>query len=333
MAFTVSRTRIAPCMAEFEVTSGTDPTLDPATDGFNTIDSDITYSTDIQLSEFRNHGISFTRGKDIVGQRVAQFNFTTMLQGSGTAGTAIQGIGDVLKACGLNEVIVGATSTTYRPATIAQLTGQSTCGTITIETEHNGIRHKGTGAVGNVVLRGRWGEPTYAVFSLQALYNAPTIGAIASWAVGATGADRARPNLSIGLSINNGGSWTGPTVLSYELDAGSQIERIPDANSATGLKALLFADRNPKFTLSLCLDVDSGATISADDFYTDMIASTTHAVTWAVGASAGNINTFSIPTGQVTNVSQGRQGGYRSLDLTYKVQHATPEQEWSLAQT
>lgn len=329
MAFTVSRSRIAPCAAELEATYGTDPTIDGAQDGFNTTNSDITFNSDIQVTEFRNHGTSFTRPKDVIGQRVATFNFTTMLQGSGTAGTAVQGVNDLLACSGLTETIVAVTSTTYRPSTVALLKSA------TIQTEHNGLTHKGNGCYANMMLKAKAGEPTLATFAAQGIYTAPAIGSIASWGVGATGVDRARPNLGITGSINNGtDNWVAPTILGYDLDAGNDIRRIPDALAATGLKALLFADRNPKMTVSMALDTDvAGVIIQANEFYADIIASVTHAITIVLGATAGNINTLSVPTGQPTNVQQGTGDGFRTLDVTYKVQHATAETEWSLAQT
>ena len=65
MAFTASRSRIAPCAAEKEVTYGSNPTIAGADDGFNTIDSTISASPEVQNTEFRNHGASLTRGKNV----------------------------------------------------------------------------------------------------------------------------------------------------------------------------------------------------------------------------------------------------------------------------
>lgn len=329
MAFTVSRSRIAPCAAKVETTYGTDPTIAGASDGFATINSEVNWNADIQNTEFRNHGASFTRGKDVIGQRVATFNFTTQLQGSGTAGTAVQGVDAVLKASGLTGATVASTSVTYKPQAVGSLQSAA------IKTEHNGINHQALGCYSNAVFRGRSGEPTFVTFAAQGLYAAPSIGSIASWAVGATGTDRAKPNLGITLSINNGtDNWSTPTVASYELDCGNDIRRIPDANSATGLKALLFADRNPRATVSLVMDLDtSGTIVQANEFYTDWTAATTHAVSWVVGSSAGNINTFTIPKAQIVNCQVGSGDGYRTLDVTYKVQHDTAETEFSLVQT
>lgn len=329
MAFTVSRSRIAPCAAKSETTYATDPTIAGASDGFNTINSEIVFNSDIQFSEFRNHGSTFTRGKDVPGQRVMGFNFTTQLQGSGTAGTAVQGVDAALKAAGLTGTVSASTSVTYAPQTIASLKSAA------IAADHNGLKAQALGCYCNVTARARAGEPTFLTFAAQGIFATPTIGTISSWGAGATGVQRAVANLGITATIYNGtDSWTAPTITEYEFDAGNDIRRIPDMLAATGLKALLFADRNPRLTTTLVLDTDTaGIIIQADEFYANAAAATTSAITLVHGATAGNINTWSFPTAQPENPVIGSGDGFRTLQIPWKIQSSTAEGEMTLVQT
>jgi hypothetical protein len=170
---------------------------------------------------------------------------------------------------------------------------------------------------------------------MQGLYQDPIIGSIASWAVGATGADRAKPFLGVSLVINNGtDSWTGSTFLGFSLDLGNDIRQIPDANSSTGLKKLLFADRNPSITLDLCLDTDTaGVIVQANEFYINCLAQTTHDLGFNVNGGAGNITTFNVDTAQPRGPIIQDGDGYRTFQVPYKAQHATAEAELSIVFT
>ena len=329
MAFTASRSRIAPCAAEKEVTYGSNPTIAGADDGFNTIDSTISASPEVQNTEFRNHGASLTRGKNVIGQRVIRFNFTTMLQGSGTAGTAVQGVNDVLQCCGLTETVSASTSVTYAPSTIA---AQASA---TIMTDHNGKTFTGVGCYSDATFSGTAGAPTMCRFAAQGIYAAPALGTISSWAVGTTGVQRAEANLGITATLDNGtDAWTTPTIAAFEISLGNTIVRIPDMLAATGLKRLLLADRDPRFSISLVTDYDtSGTLIQNNEFYTNWIASTTWDMELVHGATAGNINTWSLPQGQILDVQDQDVDNIRHTVVSGKLTHTTAEAELSLVQT
>lgn len=328
MAFTESRSRIAQAAAKVETTYGVDPTIGGATDGFNTIDSAIAWNAEISRTEFRPHGPSFTRGKDVLGTRLANISFTFLLQGSGTAGTAVQGVSAVLQCCGLTETLSGGVSSTYAPSTIAALKSSA------IKLAHTTVK-QALGCYGNARITATSGQAARVAFTGRGIYAVPSLGVIASWAVGATGVNRAVAFLGISATINNGtDTWITPTVVSFSHDLGNDIRQIPDALSATGLKKLLFADRNPTCEIVYVLDTETtGAVIQADEFYVNWTASTTHDIQIVHGATAGNINTFNADTAQLINVQEGEGDGFRTLVSTYKLQHATAEAEHSWVQT
>jgi len=52
--------------------------------------------------------------KSVYGGALLGFQFSVELKGSGSAGVASQGVGDLLQACAMSETVVGSTSVTYR---------------------------------------------------------------------------------------------------------------------------------------------------------------------------------------------------------------------------
>jgi hypothetical protein len=240
----------------------------------------------------------------------------------------VQGINDVFGSAGWRETLVAVTSATYAPATIAQLASA------TIQTAHT-MLHTATGCYGDLNITATAGREMRATYTGQGLYSAPTIGSIGTWSVGTTGVNRAIAYKGVTGTIANGvDAWATPTVQSFTFRAGNDIRQIPDAFSATGLKKLFFADRNPTAEIVFALDTDTtGVIIQADEFYTNWLASTTWDVQLVHGATPGNINTFNADTAQVVNVQEGEGDGFRTLTASLKLQHSTAEAEYSLVQT
>ena len=115
---------------------------------------------------------------------------------------------------------------------------------------------------------------------------------------------------------------------------GNTIVRIPDMLAATGLKRLLLADRDPRFSISLVTDYDtSGTLIQNNEFYTNWLASTTWDMELVHGATAGNINTWSLPQGQILDVQDQDVDNIRHTVVSGKLTHTTAEAELSLVQT
>lgn len=58
---------------------------------------------------------SLNAAKALYGGALLGFQFAAELKGSGSAGTAPQALGDLLRACGMSETVVASTSVTYAP--------------------------------------------------------------------------------------------------------------------------------------------------------------------------------------------------------------------------
>lgn len=330
MSFTESIERIAPAGAKTESTYGSDASVSGSADGFLVIDSPILWRPDFEHKEYRPHGSTYTHPKDTIGLQLMNIMFKFLVQGSGTAGTVVQGADAVIQGAGLTKTVVPSTSVTYAMAAIGAHKS------FTFKGEHNGFVANVLGCIGNLVLSGAVGEPLQAEFTGQGLYSAPTMGTLASWSPGATGAMRARTLKNISFAINNGtDNWTGPTGLNLRIDLGFNIGKIKDFNQATGLKKLSRRDQSPTFRCELILDTDTAGTIiQANEFLSDWANSVTHDVSFALNGGAGNINTFTVNDAQLIKVDFGSDGeGNRTIILDYKMQNDVAQAEFSWAQT
>lgn len=327
MAFTPSRQRIAPMVAKVESSYAVDPTPAGGTDDVLAIESPTPYNPEYERFEFRPHGSTFTRQLDIIGQRVGTFDAQCLLQGSGTRGTAaingFAGMSALLQCCGITQTVNASTSIVFTPSTIAALKSA------TIYFEANGALNKVNGAYGDLTIRGDpRSAPTCRVRGLGK-YVAPALGTISGW-VGGT--NRAVANLGVSGTINNGAAYT-PVFLSYEFNTGNQIDRLPDMNDSTGLKSLVFGDRNPTLRISVALDTDGAAGVAYSEWFADIVSQTPHALAWSVGTATGNTIAFSFPTAQPIAVRHTGVASVNALDLTYKIQHAAAESEFSITVT
>src|SRR5512139_1036761 len=87
MAFTASRSRIAPVLVKRETTYDTSAAPVDGTDDLLTITSPNPSQITADLFEIRPHGSTFTRAKDILGARLMQQRVTGLMMGSGSAGS------------------------------------------------------------------------------------------------------------------------------------------------------------------------------------------------------------------------------------------------------
>lgn len=121
----------------------------------------------------RNLVRGFMGGSErLVSGAFCRVTFEVEMAGSGTAGTA-PAYDALLKACGLGATIVAVTSVTYKPISDA-------IPSVSIYFNVDGVRHRVTGARGNVEVNIKAGEIPFFKFVFTGLYNAPTDSAIGS---------------------------------------------------------------------------------------------------------------------------------------------------------
>ena len=333
MAFTVSRSRISPVQVIQEGTPGSIEAAAPTTAGVLTYGSAVPMNIAVDKFEFRPHSSTFTRPTDVIGRRLWNVGFNTLMSGPGslvaaTAPTVVgfKALDAMFESCAAISTYVDATSITFNPATVAN-SGKSA--TVFANPGNNKI-YKAHGVLGNITLRGNPRGAVELQYRGQGLYNVPAnVGSeFTSWS---GGSQRAQAFLGATCTINNGTSYT-PVIKSFEFDMGNTISEIDDANSTNGLFGLFISDRNPMLRVTIGADGDASAGVDWDGLYSDMTGAspTTHAVSIAWGSTGGTKCTLAALTAQVIDVQLNESGPMIDATISYKLQHATAETEWSL---
>ena len=251
----------------------------------------------------------------VVGQRMAQVNFDVELAGSGTAGTAPQ-YGRLLKACGMAETVVAATSVTYSPVS-------ASFSSVTLDFNADGTKHLVTGARGTFTINLNTGEIPKISFEMMGIYNAPTGASAAS----PTFANQADP------VVVNSANTTPVSVFSYAacLESFSMAlgNETPFRQLAGCAQQVLITNRAPGGELS----IESPA-IATKDFFAAVSAQTLGAISWTHGGTAGNIATFTASTCNLDSPSYADSDGVQMLSLPYMaVPTSAGNDEFTLAFT
>lgn len=325
--FTPFRSQHAALMAELETTYGTDPTPVSGTDDCLIYGSASITEVEVERFELRPINGSFTRQSDIVAQRMYRHRFNTLLQTSGTNGTiainGFKGLDALLSSCRMTSTATPATNIVYAPSTIAAL---ESC---TIWAKQGAYTKKSQGVQGNVTMKFTPRSGIECAFDMLGLYNVP-VAHTTEWDSYTGGTKRAQPCLNIAMTINNGASYT-PVVKMIEFNCGIQFQSIDNMNATTGVERIIIVDADPKIVVTLATDQYASANITYDEWYTDLFSAgpTTHALAWSVGATTNKL-AFSVPTAQVIDVKEPEDNKLMDMQITYKVQHATPQSEFTI---
>lgn len=327
-----SRMSIAQAMAVIEATYGTNPGFTPSTMGMALYDVSTPVAIETDSIEILPLTGSNTPKKSIIGAELTRFTGKSFMQGSGTAATPVK-FGTLLKMCGCAET-TAASSVVYKPR--AASAGYQS-GSLAVNLD--GISYELNGGFGNVVIAGSAAQGMEITFDIQGRMVLPATGS-PSFSGWAGGTNRALAMKSMALVLDDGtDTWTGSSTeanggplrfKSFSFDRGMQIERVLDANSATGLAELAVVRTSPTIEFV----VQAKQTIGAGDipnFNSHRTNGVTIAATMQLGASAGDIWTFNFPELQITSFQpQDGEAGQRNWVLQCKVQSATDEGEFTL---
>ena len=122
-----------------------------------------------------------------------------------------------------------------------------------------------------------------AEFTFKGRYAAPTLLALASPTLESTDPAVCK---SCAFTYNSRSTLV---VKSTELEMNNTVAKRPSLNDANSIAGFEITDRNPMLTL------DPEAIIETSYTFRDDALTTQRAVSWVVGATAGNICTISIP--------------------------------------
>jgi hypothetical protein len=301
-------------LLETESTYGTDPTPDGA---------DAVLVRDLNITPLQSDVVSrdlvrpyLGASEQLLANTRVECTFSVELAGSGTAGTAPR-YGKALKACGLSETVVAATSVTYAPVS-------SSFSSATIYYNIDGVLHKVTGARGTFTINGTVGQIPTIDFTFTGIYNAPIDSALPV----ATYANQATP------VVFKEGNTTGFELLSYAgclqsvtFDVGNTLV-YRELVGCT--KEVLLTDRASTGTVVL-----EAVTMATKDYFTAALSDGSLGnLLFQHGQTAGNIVDFASTRIDIGDVSYSDQDGIHMLNIPYTAVPSTSgNDEFSIVYT
>ena len=288
-------------LAKMETTYGTDPT--PA--GANAVlVEEVTVSPEnLRMIERPSIRASLGTLQHTYAGMLLGITCQAEVKGSGTAGTAPE-IGVLLRACGLTETIVPATSVSYQPRSLA--TAFESVAIYYFEAGAGAatqVRHIILGCRGNVQFTWQAGGKLMASFTLTGKVSAnPTDQTLPTPTYHTTVPVGIR-----GLATTIGGV-SALTIQQYSLNLNNQIQTPDSVADAEGFGDVVIVSRDP--ALDLGRHNELVATIAP---YADLRAGTNRAfASGTLGATAGN--RVALTAGQVhyRGIQQGVDNAMRA---------------------
>ena len=254
--------------------------------------------------------------EQLIAKTYVEIKFEVELAGSGTARTAPR-YSPLLKAAGLAETTVAATSVTYAPVS-------SSFSSATIIFNSDGLNHLVTGCRGSFSIKCEVSQIPTISFTMTGIYNAPTD--VSPVSVSYT-------NQATPLVFRQGNtsafslfSYSG-LLQSFDFDLANATVYRQLVGSATG--EVLITDRKPAGSCQI-----EAPTLATKDFFAISLGSETGGLTFLHGTTAGNRVTFDSPQTDITTPAYGEQDGVRMLNLPYvSVPTTAGNDEFSLAFT
>ena len=304
--------------AKVEAVEGTKEVITVAEAGILAIDPKF----DIDFKSYERNNIKKNTLSNLVplmGQRSAKVSFKAELKGAGIAYSAIikPALGVYLRACGFREVMVvtaGTESATYKPAS----TGIPT---LTITVYEDGLIKTARGCRGSVKISGKVGEPVFAEFSFDGVFDSVIDGAMISPTF-----ESSVPPILMGtvLSLD---AITTLVAESFGIDMGNSLQLRGSMSAADGYLSCLLTDRKPTFSID-----PEMTTVAVYDFIGKWKAATVAALTIGpVGTVDYNRFTLSAPKCVYTKVGNGDRSGIMTADIAGNLAMNTGDDEFVLA--
>lgn len=245
-----------------------------------------------------------------IGIKTFNIKFKVELKGSGAAGTAPE-IDPLLRACGLDDTIVAATSVEYTPIS-------ENFEMVTIYFYWDGLLHKLLDARGTFNLDLSVGAYGVLDFDMTGVYATPTDIPLVTGSYNQT-----LPPVFLNAGLSLGGY--SPIFTKLQLSMGNKITQRKDANSSTGLIGVEITGREPSGSID-----PEAVTIATKDFWSAWENGTKEALTCVAGSAAGNKCTVSADKIQYGGISYGDREGIVTYDLPFTPCLTTGDDELSL---
>lgn len=295
-------------LAKIEGTKGVDATPVPASDAVRCRTFEITKNSEV----LDNVAVRQTMGMEphVIGKEGVQIEIEIALKGSGAAGTAPE-YGPLLRACGLTETVVPATSVTYDPT--SDVPNHEAC---TIYGYKDGLLWKFVGATGTFTITEEMNAITLLNFTMQAPYVEPTAVADPGGAV----YQSTQPLVGTSSDVINDGAAI--KVGSFTLDAGNDVQE----HYVTGNHEFTVADRSPTVTFTK----DSVSTVAEWQALSNV---TTAALSATLGSVAGNICTITAVDARRENVGYDERAERDLLEVTHRLYESSGDDQYAIAYT
>jgi hypothetical protein len=123
-------------------------------------------------------------------------------------------------------------------------------------------------------------------------------------------------NTNIGFTVD---AVTSLKVRGWQFALGRTVSPRLDVNASAGHAGFQPERRNPTLTVTV-----EAVALSTFNPYTDRANATSRAITYTVGATAGNRIGFSFPYAQLVDVKDTGDNGVATWELTYQLNPSTP---------
>lgn len=307
------RSRLGVLYAKVEASYGVDSVPTGAANAL--IAHDVKLDPDHGVNERSDLSVTKSRLKEIGGKRKYKLSFYVHLRGSGAAGTAPKGIGDLLKASDLTETVSAGVSVTYTPRS-------GTLQSCTIYVFMDGVRHVLTGCVGDFEIGGKAGEIGMVKFTLSCLYATPTDQALPATPTYDTTVPVSLKNLTATLDAY------AAVIREFSLKMNNKITERGDLAALHGIKGFDVTDRNPEGEITI-----EATTIAVKNWYTKFEADTVQVLSIAIGASAGNICTITANQCRLRNIPYDDEDGILVHKLPFQMARSASDDELAIVFT
>lgn len=298
---------------KIESTYNTDPTPSASTDAV-LVESPSWTHEGARIIERTGVKASIGKEQSIFGGTLKSVSFDVEIKGSGSAG-AVPEIGQLLRACGLDETVVASTSVTYAPVSTSFESG-------TLYYYSDGLRHIVTGCRGTVSFNLETGAAPKASFTLTGHDTLLTDTAIVTPTY-----DSTVPVPVINVPFTIGGYSA--VIANLSLDLSNNVTTPPDMSSSDGFGETIITARdvNGSFDPEQVL-------LATNNYINDWKNDTTLALaTGVIGSTAGNRVAFSCPAVYYKEISPGDRDGLRTYEIGFGCAESSGDDEISIAFT
>lgn len=300
-------------LAKIESTYNTDPTPSAANDAVLVEGPSWAHEN---ASMIERPSVKTTIGKrqSVFGGTLKSVSFDVELKGSGAAGTAPE-IGQLLRACSMDETIVPSTSVTYAPVSSSQES-------ITLYYYEDGVLHIITGARGTCSITLESKGKGMINFTFTGHEVAPTDTALVTPTY-----DSTVPPPIISVPFSMGGYSS--VISSLSMDVGNTISMPADMSAADGFGEILITARDTGGSFD-----PARVALSAKNYISEWKNGTLGSLTTGViGSTAGNRYQLTCGQAYYKDVGQGEREGLRIYEIGFGAAESSGDDEFSLVFT